>query len=259
MPAQGCGEAVLGVHPNSTNAGTEASACPVASDEEINKLVAEYQDKLETWELGPIDLASHVRKVRDWGAELWSRFLPEVAGGKKLGQPDILFCFHWDRPRRLGHYRPGRNALGLRWEISINPRHLSRRSEVEVAETVLHELLHCYEDLTDTAPRSRNNYHSAWFRETAERLGIPSSRYGASLGIVDPSPFMEWARERGLKHEAVPPRPKDPVSAPQAPKRVAWVCDCPPDKAVTVQVARGSELRARCEICGTAFKRRIGQ
>ena len=142
-------------------------------------------------------------------------------------------------------------------EISINPRHLVRRSEIEAAETVLHELLHCFEALAGTAPRSQNNYHSAWFRRTAEQLGIPCTRYGATLGIRDPSPFMEWARERGLKGRPAGSVETADLPPTSAPKRIAWVCSCPNEVAVAVRVASGSELRARCLRCGALFERRL--
>ena len=250
-------EAAVGAHPNEPSATEpDTLAATPMGDEKINSLVAGFQDTLGSWEFGPYDLASLIRKVRDWGTDLWAKFLPEVAGGEKIKQPNVLFCFHWDSPRNLGHYRRGRNAIGLRWEISLNPRHLSRRSEVELAETVLHELLHCYEDLTGTAPRSRNNYHSAWFRKTADHLGIPCTRHGATLGILDPSPFMEWARERGLDSNSPAPARGSAAPSTPLPKRRSWSCSCPEDQAVTVQVPRGSQLRARCILCGSLFELR---
>ena len=245
----------VGVHPNTPS---EADATVLAfpdTDEAINRAIARLQDH-QGWKHGPIELSKVVRDIRDWSRDLWTRFVPDKWKDNAIKQPPILFCFEWESPRVLGHYRPGRNDFGLRWEISVNPRHLLNRTEIEIAETVIHEQLHCFEDIAGTAPRSQNNYHSSWFRKTAVDIGIPCTRYGATLGVRDPSPFREWARERGLKGCPAVSIATQDLPTIRAPKRAAWVCSCPPDIAVTVQVASGSDLRARCEQCGVVFKRR---
>lgn len=245
----------LGAHPNIATGEVDIESLP-GSDEAINQAVARFQVGLSEWTYRGVELGDVIGNVRAWTRELWDRFIPDEWAGRPVKRPPILFRFESESPRILGHYQPGRNDIGCRWEISLNPRHLPSRSEIELAETVLHELLHCFEDLAGTAPRSHNNYHSAWFRKTADALGIPCSRYGATLGIREPSPFMDWAHKRGLSG-----CPAVCVSLPdlppaRAPKRFAWACDCPPDVAVTVQVARGSELDARCQRCGALFRKR---
>lgn len=120
----------------------------------------------------------------------------------------------------------------------------------------LHELLHCFQDVAGTAPTSKNNYHSAWFRETARRLGIPCTRYGASEGIVDPSPFMTWGQAEGLNRRVAAGGVTARSKPERHPKRVAWVCDCDIEMAVTVHVVRGSLLDARCERCLSQFRRK---
>jgi hypothetical protein len=229
-------------------------------DRDINVAVGSHQDAQTDWKYGPVDLSAQVRKLRVWSLELWGRFLPREFGGKVVRCPKIFFRFECECPRVLGHYVPGRNDTGLRWEISINPVHLGTRSERAVAAVLLHELLHLFEDAVGIAPRSPNGYHSSWFRRSARNLGIPCTRYGAELGIVTPSRFTAWADERGLQDGAVLDIPEPEAAAPDPivalGKRVAWVCSCPVGVRVTVQVPRGSALLARCERCGELFERK---
>lgn len=247
----------LGAHPNTgfeVSHGAAVAPFP-ESDEAINRAVARFQDHLDNWQYRSIELAPVVRNVRDWARDLWGRFLPKQWGDRLITPPAILFRFEWASPRVLGHYQAGRNDSGFRWEISLNPRHLVRWSDVDVASTVLHELLHCFEDLVGRAPRSRNNYHSAWFRKTADEFGIPCTRYGREMGVRDPGPFTEWVREHGLAGSPIAIAKAEDLPPVRGAKRVAWRCSCPGDVQVSVLVARGSELHARCELCGRLFER----
>jgi len=243
----------VGVHPID-NGDDSVRPC---GDDAMNRDLAAYQDHLNDWHYGGADLAQAVTKIRNWSAELWPRFVPAEWKGQAVVQPQILFRFYRDGTAVLGHYHRGRNDAGLRWEVSINPRHLQHRSEAQVASTVLHELLHCFEDITGTMPKSRNNYHSAWFRRHAKFLGIPCTTYGHDLGIADPSPFAVWAHERGLSFESEMLATASAVNEVHVrPKRAAWICDCPQDQLVVVLVAAGAELRARCGRCGAEYRRR---
>ena len=246
----------LGAHTNATDTEAGKVINFRDSDEAINRTIARFQDGLSDWNYRSVGLANLVRDVRDWARDLWPRFVSADWDGKLIKQPPILLRFQWESPRVLGHYQPGRNDLGFRWEISINPRHAVRGSEIDVAETVLHELLHCFEDLAGTAPRSPNNYHSIFFRNKADEFGIPCTPYGASLGIREGSPFAHWARERGLTGQPAARIEVEDIPPARAVKRTAWICACPRDIAVTVHVPRGSDLQARCERCRARFERK---
>lgn len=244
---------MVGAHSNTER---ESAAARVVAfpdrDTRPNVVLAQHQDALPDWTYGAVDLAMFAQRLRCWSSSLISEFLPNVTA------PEFLFRFEQERSRVLGHYVPGRNDLGLRWEISINPRHLGRPAG-EIAAVLLHEVLHWYEEATSNPPRSRNGYHSGWFRTRAAAFGIPCTRYGASMGVVVPSRFSRWAaaHKLDLHHVTRSEVPDATVHDPRpAPKRVAWVCACPPGELVTVQVARGSELRAHCDRCNNAFQRK---
>lgn len=231
------------------------------TDAIVNDAVARLQPDLRDWRYGTVPLCDLATTFHDWSTDLWARFLPATWKAVPISMPVFLFCFEPESPRRLGHYRPGRNHIGLRWEINVNPRHLSWRTEAQVAAVVLHELLHCFEDLAGSAPRSRNGYHSAWFRRSAGELGIPCTKHGAELAMPADSPFARWSAERGLRWSetvtlsTVGVGGEGMTPGRQSPKRVAWSCECPAATRVVVLVARATELRARCEACGALFHR----
>lgn len=225
---------------------------PEPRDDELNAAISSFQAELTDWKLADLSLSGLARRLHSWADQLWTEFLPKDWKGGAVEKPSFLFLFEWESPRVLGHYRPGRNATGCRWEISLNPANLTRLSEIEVASVALHELLHCFEDIAGSAPSSRNGYHSAWLRKIADQLGIPCTRFGCTCGIRPKSPFSDWANRHGLK--GVPVLSIVPERAePPSPKRRAWVCNCPEGLVVTVHVASGSKLRARCEVCGDIF------
>ncbi len=235
---------------SNTDAVASVLVFPVA-DNAANQGIADHQDALTDWTYGPLDLAEEVRKIRRWSRDLLERFFPSRCA------PEFVFCFEREGPRVLGHYIPGRNDAGLRWEISINPRHLSTRSERQVAAVLLHELLHAYEEAVRPPRRTANGYHWAWFRSFAEELGIPCTRYGGELGINTPSRFTAWADERGLREDVSSEIQADALAVDEPlSKRVPWICACPAGVLVTVQVPHGSELVARCERCGDLFTRK---
>jgi hypothetical protein len=237
------GKADLGCAPNSESE---------PRDDKLNAAISSFQAELTDWKLADLSLSDLARLLHTWSDQLWTEFLPKDWKGVAVDKPSFLFLFEWESPRVLGHYRPGRNATGCRWEISLNPANLTRLTEIEVASVALHELLHCFEDIAGSAPSSRNGYHSAWLRKIADQLGIPCTRFGCTCGIRPKSPFSDWANRHGLK--GVPVLSIVPERAePPSPKRKAWICDCPEGLAVTIHVARGSKLKARCEVCDALF------
>jgi hypothetical protein len=252
--------AVLGCAPNkgaATNGDSDA-ASREPHDEELNAAISSFQAELQDWTLANLSLSTLASRLQEWANSLWTEFLPKEWKGGVVAKPSLLFLFEWEPPRRLGHYRPGRNAAGCRWEISVNPANLSRLSEIQIASVALHELLHCFEDIVKSAPRSHNGYHSAWLRTMANQLGIPCTRFGCTCGVRPDSAFMGWATRHELKGTPVLSINPEDAEAP-TPKRKAWVCNCPNRFVVIVHVASGSTLKARCEVCGALFHPRIGK
>lgn len=174
--------------------------------------------------------------------------------------PQPAFSIQQSRRRvELGHYLQCRNAFALADEISVSARCLEELSLLQRMEIIAHEIVHLWEDLYGTPPKTRW-YHSKAFCDRAEELGIIAARgRGHTLKVTDP--FVSICRELGIN---------DPIPNYEQPKgeRVAtaaivvqkgprasggltkWICECP----ANVWVGRKS-VRIRCEECSAIFER----
>ena len=94
------------------------------------------------------------------GLQTWAaRFIAEF----KLDVGDIALCVDRLASGRYGHFRRGHNGFGLRGEIAINARYLSGQRQVwEVLGTLLHELLHAWQEVQGTP--GKRNHHNAEFQ-----------------------------------------------------------------------------------------------
>src|SRR5487761_1178732 len=177
------------------------------------------------------------------GLQTWAaRFIVEF----KLDIGDIALCIDRLPSARYGHFRQGHNGFGLRGEIAINARHLSGQRQVwEVLGTLLHELLHAWQEAHGTP--GKRNHHNAEFQAKARELGLNIDRRGVT-GYAANSPFKELLRRCGVSvpdHET-----KAPATRPRGDSKMKkWSCGC-----TTARVAV-ADFRVRCLKCGNEFKR----
>jgi hypothetical protein len=251
------------------DAPVDFRAAELPLDAGIAADLARFQAELDGWEGGGVDLSECSALLQRWGNELWNELLPSHFNGELVSKPELVFTFDRQGARVLGHYRSGRNGIGLLHEVGVNARHLGQLRPDELAAVLLHELVHCFEDTVGAAPRAdKKNYHSVWFRRTADRLGIPCTTHGAARGIVVDSPFGSWCVTQGLASAPVwgakrgaekgaENAASSGVAAGASPraKRVPWTCGCAPKGGVQVLVARASVLKAHCDQCGEPFVR----
>lgn len=172
------------------------------------------------------------------------RFVSEF----KLQVSDLVIAVekisHW----RLGQYRVGRNGLGLKGEITIAEAHVrecgSRNQWWEVLGTLLHEILHAWQETHGTP--SRGNYHNAEFRSKAKQLGLIVNTRGYTQFLAE-SPFITLLMRSGIN---VPQLDEPEMMACNKPKGKLklWVCSCP----VRVRVAV-KDFHAQCLRCGQPF------
>jgi hypothetical protein len=131
------------------------------------------------------------------------RMLNEDMFGGQLEQPIITIQ---STPRAYGHYSVFPiwtvNGEELRHEINIGAGSLANRPIEEVVSTLLHEMVHYYDDcvlhVQDCSGSSRA-YHNKRFKETAESVGLivtKSERYGWAHTAPSDS-LIEWI----LDHE----------------------------------------------------------
>jgi hypothetical protein len=196
----------------------------------IYAVLAKHQ-RDEAW-----DRRKTVADLQEWVA----RFIDEF----KLAIPEIALSVDPLPANRYGHYRQGHNGFGLRGEIAINTRYLDR-ALWEVLGTLLHELLHAWQDVNGTP--GKRNHHNAEFQAKARELGLVIDSRGLT-GYSANSPFKDLLGKHGVL------APAHEIVAPKAPPRgdskmKKWTCGC-----TTVRVAV-ADFRARCLKCEKEFKR----
>jgi hypothetical protein len=162
--------------------------------------------------------------------------------------PEIIVSIDRNDRRQLGHYKIGRDGLGLRWRISMNILHLGR-PRGDVLSTLLHEIMHAVQHATGK-PAKIANYHNAEFREWCERLGVPTDSRGHDLGITPDGTFAAYLKRHKIEGtlKLLPPKS---LPKPGGSKLKKWSCQgC--DEPVNVRVAI-EDFDATCNLCDTAF------
>lgn len=145
-----------------------------------------------------------------------------------------------------GSYQCDRDGMGLRHRITLNAIYLDR-GENAMLETLLHELVHEWEEV-DQGRKRGGAYHSTAFRAKAQQLGIPTDERGRSLGAPSEGRFARLLAQCGL--DASPPpvgQPKKTVIVPRTKLR-RWFCGC-----TNIWAANGTTVAATCESCHSPF------
>lgn len=129
-----------------------------ASDADVNSHLLVHGAATDTWSYQPL-----YEELVTWCA----RFNHAFFGGV-LPPPAISL----DRGRALGTYTPWRDGLALKYRININSKHL-RRAKADVLRTLLHEMLHEWEEIE--LGRTRGGQLSLRrFLATRKGIGHPS-------------------------------------------------------------------------------------
>jgi hypothetical protein len=157
--------------------------------------------------------------------------------------------------RAYGTYRYGRNSFGLRHEITLNTRYRNRPAG-KWLETLLHELLHEWQDLHGEPSRA-GAYHNKEFREKARTLGLLIDASGRSAGVVEGRFTVLLARAGVSMDDSKSASPAElersfesRTAAASATKMRKWSCGCTNVRAAVV-------LHATCTACGNNFERAI--
>lgn len=157
--------------------------------------------------------------------------------------PSISLCVDSLSRRCLGHFRYGHNGFGLEGEIAINHRYLEQREFWQVLGTLLHEMLHAWQQTHGTP--GKGNYHNVQFRHKAHAYGLIVERNGVTQ-YEQENPFTKLLRKHGI---VVPHIPKPTTRCRGSSKLKKWSCGC-----TNVRVAVSS-FRAKCLACGNIFVR----
>lgn len=111
--------------------------------------------------------------------KMFVTFNTELFAGKL---PPVLFTTQ-RKNNVMGYYSPDRweNAKGERCsEIAINPNYVARSAMLEVMQTLVHEMVHAYQEMEGTP--SRRSYHNKEWAEMMESRGLMPSDTGKPDG-----------------------------------------------------------------------------
>jgi len=126
----------------------------------------------------------------------------------------------------LGFFAPDRwaqaNADSKAHEISLNPAHLATRPAREVASTLAHEMVHCWQQECGTP--SARGYHNQEWATKMEEIGLVPSATGAAGGAKVGFHMTHYIVDGGRfarAFDAMPPQHLLPWSSwePEAPRR----------------------------------------
>ena len=162
----------------------------------------------------------------------------------KLHIPEISLCVDWLRCTRLGHFRYGHNGFGLKGEVALNRHHLDDRPFWTVLGTLLHELLHAWQQAHGKP--GRRNYHNREFRNKAARFGLIVDTRGHTTYAAE-SPFMDLLEKHEIHVPELPELKMKSDNKRGNSKLKKWSCGCT-NARVAVH-----DFRARCLKCGNDF------
>jgi hypothetical protein len=199
------------------------------SNQHVYQVLAEHQ----LHATGGWDMEQLIQELHRWKEIFVVEF--------KLEIPAVAFCIKATRSNCYGYFRPGHNEFGLTREIAINKSYLACRESWHVLGTLLHELLHAWQDAFG-GPGQRN-YHNGEFRRHALGYGLLVDRRGIT-DYAPQSPFMDLLR----KHDVRVPQSLEPMPPrPGSSKLKKWSCQC-----TNVRVAV-TDFQALCLKCQGRF------
>jgi SprT-like family len=152
--------------------------------------------------------------------------------------------------KTLGQYRRGHNGLGLRNEVTLSLDHVSRGETFDVLGTLLHELVHVWQDTHGRTSPARKNEHNAEFRAKCAEAGLIVDE-GGHQGYSPDSPFFAMLAEFGVSvpecngQPIIPDRPDRPGKS----KHTRYECPC----GFSANVTTTKGIFAHCDKCGGAF------
>ncbi len=200
----------------------------------VYRTLAQHQIAEDAW-----DLHSYLAWLQAWSLVFVSEF--------DLGVSELSLSVDWLRGHCLGHFREGHNGFGLKAEIAINRRHLSWRKPWQVLGTLLHELLHAWQDRFGKP--GKWNYHNVEFRTKAAQYGLLIDSRGVTQYQPN-SPFFAVLAKYDFPVPEIPePTAQQSVARTKLKK---WSCNCNPP--VNVRVAR-ADFHALCLHCNHEFVR----
>ncbi len=179
--------------------------------------------------------------------------------------PNLVLAFPELNVRTLAQYRLVPNALGLSYEVSLNSLYLNR-PEWEIYESLLHELVHLFQESTPGFGTCKNGYHSSAFVDICEQVGLhPLPIFGAHwkpadgaferlmdlCGVLKPAhAYGDFKKPEDKKEKGENWFDKDRGKKKGSSTLKLYTCEC--DPPFKLRVGRDN-LTALCLACQSPF------
>lgn len=125
----------------------------------------------------------------------YKHFNSELFGGKL---PTVIFTFQ-RKSGVMGYFSPERwgNQSGKKCnEISINPSFLAQSRLIEICQTLVHEMVHCWQ--YHFGKPSRRSYHNLEWAKKMIEIGLMPSSTGEPGGKITGQTMADYIIEDGL-------------------------------------------------------------
>lgn len=167
--------------------------------------------------------------------------------------PEIVISVDVNDRRQLGHFKIGRDGLGLKWRVSMNLVHLAR-PQTEVLSTLLHEMMHAWQHQSGKPPKLAKT-HNVEFRTVCDKLGIPTDARGKDHGIAPDGELAKYIKRHKIDGKVELIDERDRVK-PKGSTLAKMVCSCEEEELVPLRVAWGKvdELDVTCNKCGQDYR-----
>ncbi len=112
--------------------------------------------------------------------------------------PDVIFTVQRQKGV-LGYFAPERwtSLEGQkRHEIAINPSHIGQSTLIDVMQTLVHEMVHCWQHCFGTP--SRNHYHNREWAHKMKQVGLQPTSTGLPGGATVGQQMSDYPIEGGL-------------------------------------------------------------
>jgi predicted SprT family Zn-dependent metalloprotease len=145
------------------------------------------------------------------------------------------------RSKTYGFFAPSRWERGrdVRHEISLNPATLKNRRPAEVAATLVHEMVHLWQQ--EFGRPSRAGYHNAEWAEKMEAVGLVPSDTAEPGGAKTGQKVSHYIAKEGAFALAFRAMPKEYT--------LPWACEEP--EGVRLKKLAKNKVKYTCPGCGT--------
>jgi len=122
--------------------------------------------------------------------------------------PNCLLNFSRKNKKSAGHFSPDRwqGKDASTHEININPLHLANDSDIEVAQTLVHEMCHLWQQ--EFGKPSRANYHNKEWANKMQEVGLMPSSTGRAGGKTTGQSMSDYPIENGVFEKVFNEMPK---------------------------------------------------